>query len=366
MLVAAGCGQGSAGSPGGSTNTVKVALTDASCKPDKASVPAGSYVFSVTNQGGGKVTEVELRDGERIIGEKENLTPGLAGEFTLELAAGEYNLYCPGATTDTAKFSVTGGPKATTTGDMTTAQLLKTATQQYATYIKTEVGALVTATKPFVAAVQAGNVAQAKQLYPAARVHYERVEPVAESFADLDPDIDARENDVPPAKWGGFHKIEQALWAKNSAAGMGPVAAKLLVDVQKLNTLVQTTTYQPAQLANGAADLLGEVSKSKITGEEERYSHIDLVDFRANIDGAEQAYAPLVPALKRTDAALAATVTARFAAVDKLLANYADPSAPGGYKLYTQLTQADTRALAQAVDSLAEAESKVAGKVVGK
>ncbi|GAA1686981.1 iron uptake system protein EfeO [Fodinicola feengrottensis] len=367
VLGAAGCGQGAtpAGS-GGSTNTVKVTLTDDACKPDKASVAAGSYVFSITNQNSAKASEVELRDGERILGEKENLTPGLAGQFTLELAAGEYNLYCPGAKTDTTKFSVTGTGKSAAAGDATTAQLLKTATTQYASYIKTEVGALVTSTKPFVAAVQAGNVAQAKQLYAPARVHYERVEPVAESFADLDPDIDARENDVPPAKWSGFHKIEQALYAKNTTAGMAPVAAKLLADVQKLNTLVQTETYQPAQLANGAADLLGEVSKSKITGEEERYSHIDLVDFRANVDGAEQAYAPLVPALKRTDPTLAATVTSRFAAVDALLAKYTDPAAPGGYKLYTQLTQADTRALAQAVDSLAEAESKVAGKVVGK
>lgn len=365
LALIAGCGGSPAKTGGASSNTVKVTLTDDSCTPDRTSVPAGSYVFSVTNQSATKSSEVELLDGERIIGEKENLTPGLSGEFTLALAAGTYSIYCPGAKTDTVKFTVTGaaagGPK-----DQTTAQLLKVAVGQYAAYVKTEVGALVTSTKPFVDAVKAGNVAQAKQLYAAARVHYERVEPVGESFAGLDPAIDARENDVPAAQWSGFHKIEQALWVRNTTAGMAPVADKLMADVQKLNTLVATATYQPAQLANGAGELLTEVSKSKITGEEERYSHIDLLDMRANVDGAKQAYAPLVPALKRVDATLASTVSAKFAAVDALLDKYKDPSQPGGYKLYTQLTQADTRALAQAVDALAEAESKVAGKVVGK
>lgn len=366
VALIAGCGGSPAKTGGASSNTVKVTLTDDSCTPDRTSVPAGSYVFAVTNQSATKASEVELLDGERIMGEKENLTPGLSGEFTLALTAGSYSIYCPGAKTDTVKFTVTSGGATAGPSDQTTSQLLKVAVQQYAAYVKTEVGALVTSTKPFVDAVKAGNVAQAKQLYAAARVHYERVEPVAESFAGLDPAIDARENDVPAAEWGGFHKIEQALWVRNTTAGMAPVADKLFADVQKLNTLVATATYQPAQLANGAGELLTEVSKSKITGEEERYSHIDLLDMRANVDGAKQAYAPLVPALKRIDATLAATVSAKFAAVDALLDKYKDPSQPGGYKLYTQLTQADTRALAQAVDALAEAESKVAGKVVGK
>ena len=51
------------------------------------------------------------------------------------------------------------------------------------------------------------------------------------------------------------------------------------------------------QIANGANELLGEVSASKITGEEERYSHIDLVDFEANVEGAEAAFEAVEPLL---------------------------------------------------------------------
>ena len=44
-------------------------------------------------------------------------------------------------------------------------------------------------------------------------MHYERIEPVAESFGDLDPALDARQADIEEGKeWTGWHKIEKDLW----------------------------------------------------------------------------------------------------------------------------------------------------------
>jgi hypothetical protein len=66
-------------------------------------------------------------------------------------------------------------------------------------------------------------------------VRTQTIEPVAESFGSLDPDIDARVNDVAQGhKWTGFHRIEQALWQKHTTDGMAPVADQLLADVQTL------------------------------------------------------------------------------------------------------------------------------------
>ena len=158
----------------------------------------------------------------------------------------------------------------------------------------------------------AGKVAQAQALYPVARIRYERVEPVAESFGDLDPRIDARENDVPPSEWGGFHRIEKALWQEGTADGMSPVARQLLADVKELQTKVKTVNLQAVQIANGANELLGEVSASKITGEEERYSHTDLVDFEANVEGAEEAFEEVEPLLSGSNPKLAKEIEADF------------------------------------------------------
>ena len=131
-----------------------------------------------------------------------------------------------------------------------------------------------------------------------ARTHYETIEPVAESFGDLDPEIDARVNDVAAgARWTGFHRIEKALWQDGTTDGHDPVADKLVTDVKRLHALVRTVDLQAAQIANGAVELLDEVANSKITGEEDRYSHTDLADFEANVAGVEAAVTALTPAM---------------------------------------------------------------------
>ena len=91
-------------------------------------------------------------------------------------------------------------------------------------------------------------------------------------------------------------------------------------DVDTLVAKVKTIQLQPAQLANGAVELMNEVANSKITGEEDRYSHTDLSDFEGNLSGSEKAFALLIPALRQTgNGKLADTISARFAAVQKTL-----------------------------------------------
>ncbi len=225
-----------------------------------------------------------MLDGDSILGERENITEGLSASFSLNLEQGEYTLYCPNGTeSERGTLTVTENAKAKSSPELTAAA------NRYRAYVAKNAALLVAQTKPFVAAVDAGDVARAKALYPAARIPYERIEPVAESFGKLDPEIDARINDVPRSQFGGFHKIEQALWANDTTAGMAPVAQKLEADVEELQRKSQGLNLQAAQIANGASALLDEVSASKITGEEERYSHLDLYDFEANVEGSQAA-----------------------------------------------------------------------------
>lgn len=364
LLLLTACGGGSEAASGGASGTpgnVRITLTDDGCTAEPASVTAGARTFEVVNEGASSVTEGELvNSGGRIVGERENLTPGLKGTFSLTLDAGDYTVQCPNAATESSKFTVTG---AAASASGTADPLFAAATQGYQDYVEAQVADLVTATSAFTAAVQAGDVEKAKSLYGPARVPYERIEPVAESFGDLDPLIDARVADVEdPTTWGGFHRIEQALWVDGTTAGMTPVAQQLDANVAKLAELVQTTTYQPADLANGASGLLDEVAKSKVTGEEEAYSHLDLLDFAANVDGARKAFDLLTPALQVTDPDLVTTLTTQFDTVTTALAPYRQGDT---YALYTTLTPDQVRGLATDVDALAEPLSTVSGKVVG-
>lgn len=353
-LLFAGCGD-SDDAPAGATK-LSYKLTDAGCDPAQASAPAGPITFDVTNDGASGVTELEVMNGDTILGERENLSDGLSGSFTVTLDAGTYTVYCPGGdSAERGTLTVTGQSKTSQSGESAAA------VDRYRRYIEAQTALLIKDTEPFVQAVQSGNVEEAKRLYPDARLSYERVEPVAESFGNLDPVIDARAGDVPASKWSGFHPIEKALWVDNTTQGMGPVAAKLLDNVKLLQKKVKTIKLEPAQIANGANELLGEVSASKITGEEERYSHTDLWDFEANVEGAKAAFDADKPLLEQRNPELASEIEQRFSDVEAALAPY---KRGDGFVLYGELTEQDKRKLARSIDALGEPLSQVASIVV--
>jgi len=352
-LLAAGCGSGDE-APAGSKK-MAFQLTDAGCEPNSAKAPAGPITFDVENAGTSNVSEFEVLDGETILGEVENLSDGLSGSFSLTLEKGQYTLYCPGGDDERGTLTVSGELQARSSPEV------EAAIAHYRKHLERNTAELVATTEPFVAAVVAGEAAKARSLYPAARIPYERIEPVAESFGGLDPRIDARANDIPPNEFGGFHRIEKALWVANTTDGMAPVAEQLLADVEELRAKVRNVELQAVQIANGANELLGEVSASKITGEEERYSHVDLVDFEANVEGAEAAFEAVEPLLSKKDPKLAREIEASFEDVYAALKPYRRGD---GFVPYTELSKADTRKLAQEIDALAEELSQVPAQIV--
>lgn len=212
-------------------------------------------------------------------------------------------------------------------------------------------------TEDFVNAVKAGDMKKAKEIYPVARMYFERSEPIAESFGDLDPRIDARLADIKDEgkgeeDWSGYHKLERALWVEKITKGYEKVADQLLADSKELHARVETVEVTPKLMVNGAVDLLNEVSTSKITGEEEIYSHTDLYDFKANIEGAEKIFTILEKKIQDKDPALAENLTKQFKNVNDLLAKH--ETKDGGFVSYTKLKKEDTQALSLAVNQLGE------------
>ncbi|OOV77214.1 iron uptake system protein EfeO [Mammaliicoccus fleurettii] len=235
-------------------------------------------------------------------------------------------------------------------------------TKAYKDFTTEQLDHFLADTEKFVEAVKADDMEKAKEIYPKARMYYERSEPVAESFGELDPKIDARLADMKEEnkedEWSGYHKIEKALWEDNTTKDMGPVADQLLKDTKELRAKVDTVDVTPKLMLQGSIDLLHEVSSSKITGEEEIYSHTDLYDFKANIEGAEKIFEIFKDKVTSKDKKLADTTQERFENVNKLLAQYETDN--GGYEDYTKLSKEETKKLSEAVDKLGESLSQMA------
>jgi iron uptake system component EfeO len=359
-VTLAACGSSDSTDAEAGAQNLAVTITDDGCEPTDLKATAGPATFTVTNEDSAVNNEFEVLDGALIVGERENVTAGLSGDVSVNLDPGTYDIVCgnPGDREPTGQLIVTGSKQAATSDPE-----LQQAADDYATFVDEQTAELVAGTKAFAAAVLAGDTEKAKQLYETTRIAYEKIEPVAETFGGLDPAIDARENDVAPGdEWTGFHPLEKALWVDGLSAQDDALAKQLVANVEKLQKLAAETNYDPVQLANGAVELLNEVSQSKITGEEERYSHVDLTMFKANVDGAKKAYDLLKPSLEQSDPELVEQIEARFADMYAALKPY---QVKGGiYENYADVTEQQRQELSQAVDALALPLARMGGLIV--
>jgi len=409
-LLLAGCVQNSdgagtdvAGAQGGG-NALTVSSTADDCLVSAATVESGNVTFSITNDGD-QTTEFYLlgSDGLRIAAEKENIAPGASADLTVALQPGDYFTACKpgmrGANVGETGFTVTGEEIELEGEDQ---ELFEAVVVDYVNFVKNEVAELVPNVEAFANAYIAGDDEQAKDLYADIRVNYERIEPVAEALGVLDPRIDYREvdyiaeaeelegDDPTFTEWLGFHRIEKDLWqpAKDALNADGVnawedwepstpeqrevIGETLIADVNELYEEVHAADFISEQginvgtVSNGAIGLLEEIAVGKVTGEENWWSHYDLWDFQANLQGSRIAFDLVAPIAERKSAEgaeLTVEIDEEFDALQALLDQYGDLES--GYTLYDEVTDEQQKELVAQIDALREPLSKLTGTVLG-
>jgi iron uptake system component EfeO len=361
LAAVTGCTQKSDADAG---DAIQVTAADSTCDTSATSVPAGQVTLKIENKGS-RATEVEiLFPDDRIVSEKENIGPGTKYTLTAEVKAGSYEIACrPGMKGHGVrqKLTVTGGGKAAERDPK-----LDKAVAAYREYAQEQADATLPAVRTFVKAVKDGDLDAARKAYAPSRIGWERTEPVAESFGDIDPKVDVRADGLEEGqKWTGWHRLEKALWEdKKIGKTEKSLADQLVTDLTDWQKRVGKAEITPTSMANGAKELLDEVATGKVTGEEERYSHTDLVDFKANVEGAQKSYELLKPVAEKNDAALTAELDKQFAALDKLLDKYRPGKDSYEFTSYDKVGKDDRKELSDAVNALAEPLSKLAAAVV--
>ena len=403
----------------GKAQEITVTLTDDSCQLSSTSFPSGVVTFTITNSGSSpNELEILTEDKLQIISEQENIGPGTTTKLTTSLKEGTCYAACKpnmvGELKGVTELKITKGADVDVSADEAKAR--EDAVKNYTAYVRDQAGQLLTATQGFVTAYTSGDTATAKSLYPLARQYYERIEPTAESFGikeagDLDAALDTRVQNLAAgagkaatdkeviAGWTGWHRIEADLWIQDSSspfkfaddASRKKVADQLNADTKSLYDLVygtitgangKTFELELEDVAQGASDLLEEVATTKIFGEEETFSHTDLYDFQANLEGAKVAYGNVEDLMKKKDAKLAEKITTQFKTVEDLVAAQATGQTAEGQKTYpdystiasvqkdagekpSDTSYTDTqRKFSDAVNALSESLSKVAGTVL--
>ena len=372
-----------------------VSSTADACTVSSTNAQSGTLTFDVKNEGE-QVTEFYLLadDGLRIVGEVENIAPGASRTLTVTAQPGDYFTVCkPGMLGDgvgRAGFTVSGDRVEVAGAD---SEQKAEAVSLYGAFVKDQVGQLVPSVEAFVAAYVAGDDETAREMFPQTRAFYERIEPVAEALGDLDPRIDYREVDAVAEglDWTGFHRIEKDLWvpAKDALNADGETPAwqdwapstteeraefgdLLIADVQELYDYVHSNDFQTALddqgiagISNGAIALLDEVATGKITGEEDWWSHTDLYDFAANVEGSKMAFSlvrDLAAGKGKDGAALVEQIDAGYAALEEALAQHGSLS--DGFVPFTDLSDEQRRELSDLINALAEPLSQLTTTVL--
>lgn len=338
-----------------------VTITGRTCEPNALTVPAGRNTFRIVNASD-RAVEWEILDGVMVVEERENIAPGFTQTLTAKLAPGTFTITCgllsnprgtlhvtPSAESEAMK-AAGGPPPVAFIGPLA----------EYQVYLALESAALVEGAGRFVAAVKAGDLAQAKALYAPARVSYERMGPVADRFADLDAAIDARaeyfERREQDPGFTGFHRLEWGLFAQNSTDGLAAVGDKLLADVASLRQRVRTLDLPPEALAAGAQRVVERIADQKIDGSDNRYAHSDLSDFEATLAGSRKVVDLLRPLAAPLDPTLAADLERQFGEVEAALARYHQGD---GFVPYDRIGGDERAALATQLRDLAAAMARL-------
>lgn len=342
---------------------IQVTATDDKCELSSTELSTGTNSFEVTNEGS-KINEFYVMTAAgRVEGEVENIGPGASRTLMVELRdAGDYEALCkPGMVGEgiSQTLQVTGDSVSSVEGD----EALAEAVDNYISYVRAQADNLHDQTEKFIAAIEGGNVEEAKSLFPVVRTPYERIEPVAEAFPnDLDPRLDLREADLAEGdEWTGFHRIEKDLWVDGKITEDTKAMAKQLgEDLDELVEGVNSDEFSvtPVQIATGAQGLLDEIATGKITGEEDIFSHTDLYDFQANLEGSRAAIAALETPLEERSPGTLDEINERFDQVQELLNKYREGD---GFISYDKVTEAQRKELSAALDHLTEAVAQVQG-----
>jgi len=383
VLALSGCVANDAEADG----AIPVTSSATDCAVDTDTATSGNITFDVTNSGD-RVTEFYIldEDGLSIVGEVENIAPGVSRTLTVQAQPGTYYTVCkPGMIGEgigQAEFTVTGDAVEIDPED---AEAIKKAVASYTSYTKTQAAELVEGVRTFTDAYRAGDDEEARRLFPLTRINYERIEPTAGQFGDLDPKIDYRKPgaEAEGLEFTGFHRIEMDLWIDEARrnypdekivaldeAGRADLADRLVADVEELYEQVHSTDFTLAvgDITNGAIGLLDEVAApdGKLPGEENEFAHTDLYDFYANVEGAEVAYTSVrdIAAAKGGDGEeLVAELDAQFAAMKELLATYG--SYEEGFVFYDTVGQPKRNELAAQLNALSEPLSQLTHTVLG-
>ncbi|MCM8563190.1 iron uptake system protein EfeO [Pseudomonas shahriarae] len=338
-------------------NEIAVIIHAHACEPNALSVPAGRASFRIINRSD-RAVEWEILDGVLVVEERENIAPGLSQVINANLLPGDYAITCGLLSNPRGTLHVTPTAESDAQAKAKPSMVAFIGPlSEFRVYLSSQGGALIKAVSALEQAIAAGDLAQAQALYLPAREAYQRLAPAAQRLAELDNAINARadyfeKREQDPA-FSGFHRLEYGLFEQHTLGDLTPIAQRLLADVTTLKQQLLAQSLPPEQLVSILVRNLNSLADVRAaSGEEERYSHLDLNGFAANLTVTRKVVDLMRPLLTKSAADLLPGIDS---AINAFAAQLDDLQVDGHYRSYNRVTAAQRQLIADKAKALAAA-----------
>jgi iron uptake system EfeUOB component EfeO/EfeM len=302
--------------------------------------------------------EWEILDGVLVLEERENIAPGLSQVINAKLLPGDYAITCGLLSNPRGTLHVTPTAESDAQAKAKPSMVAFIGPlSEFRVYLSSQASALIKAVTALQQAIDAGDLTQAQALYVPAREAYQRLAAASQRLAELDNAINARadyfeKREQDPA-FSGFHRLEYSLFQQRSLEGLAPLAQRLVNDVSSLKQQLLAQSLPPEQLVSIVVRNLNSLADVRATsGEEERYSHIDLNGFAANLDAARKVVDLMRPLLSKSAADLLPSIDTALAAFETQLNGL---KVDGQFSRYDSVTADQRKQIADKAKALAAA-----------
>ncbi len=319
---------------------VTVTIHPHSCEPNALTVPAGLNSFRIVNASE-RAVEWEILDGVLVVEERENIAPGLSQVINATLAPGDYAITCGLLSNPRGTLHVTPTAASEASANARPSMVAFIGPlSEFRVYVSRQSSVLIKAVDALSQAIGAGDLEQAQALYTPARVAYQRLAPAAQRLAELDNAINARadyfEKRESDPGFTGFHRLEYGLFDQRSTEGLAPIAQRLQADTVQLKQQLLAQSLPPEQLVSIVARTLHNLADTRAnSGEEERYSHIDLNGFAANLEATRKVVDLLRPLLTKKNPDLQCNIDSASASLEAELNGLKTSQ---GYRTYDRVS----------------------------
>ena len=338
-------------------NEIAVIIHAHACEPNALTVPAGRASFRIINRSD-RAVEWEILDGVLVVEERENIAPGLSQVINANLLPGDYAITCGLLSNPRGTLHVTPTAESDAQAKAKPSMVAFIGPlSEFRVYLSSQGGALIKAVSALEQAIAAGDLAQAQAMYLPARKAYQRLAPAAQRLAELDNAINARadyfeKREQDPA-FSGFHRLEYGLFEQHTLGDLTPIAQRLLADVTTLKQQLLAQSLPPEQLVSILVRNLNSLADVRAaSGEEERYSHLDLNGFAANLTVTRKVVDLMRPLLTKSAADLLPGIDS---AINAFAAQLDDLQVDGHYRSYNRVTAAQRQLIADKAKALAAA-----------